>query len=103
MTDNLQLIKYTELRPHSGPRCYGKTPLQTFIDGKKIALEKQIDAYIDFDKMKLDATNEFSLENLLQSVSIAPSKYTANSEMYHGANRVGVESSSYLTDKKIVC
>ncbi len=31
---------YNEDRPHSGRYCYGKTPMQTFLDGKKIALEK---------------------------------------------------------------
>lgn len=34
------LIYYNEERPHSGKYCYGKTPMQTFIDSKKIALEK---------------------------------------------------------------
>ena len=29
---NLWLKKYNEYRPHSGPRCYGKTPMQTFIE-----------------------------------------------------------------------
>lgn len=33
--------EYNEERPHSGKFCYGKTPMQTFIDAKKIALEKQ--------------------------------------------------------------
>ena len=36
------LKEYNELRPHSGTRCYGKTPWQTFKDSKKIALENQI-------------------------------------------------------------
>jgi len=31
---------YNEDRPHSGRYCYGKTPMQTFLDSKKIALEK---------------------------------------------------------------
>ena len=31
---------YNEERPHSGKYCYGKTPIQTFIDSKKIALDK---------------------------------------------------------------
>ena len=26
---------YNENRPHSGRYCYGKTPMQTFLDGKK--------------------------------------------------------------------
>ena len=31
---------YNEERPHSGKYCYGKTPMQTFLDSKKIAFEK---------------------------------------------------------------
>jgi hypothetical protein len=34
------LKKYNEFRPHSGKHCYGKTPMQTFLDSKKIAIEK---------------------------------------------------------------
>lgn len=34
------LKKYNEIRPHSGKYCYGKTPMQTFLDGKKIVQEK---------------------------------------------------------------
>lgn len=75
--------------------------MQTFIDGKKIALEKQIN-HIDDDKIKLDATEEFSQENSSQSVSIAPSVYAAISEKSHGANRAEVVTNSYLTDNLIV-
>jgi len=31
---------YNNDRPHSGKHCYGKTPMQTFQDSKKLALEK---------------------------------------------------------------
>jgi len=37
---NAWLRKYNEYRPHSGRFCYGKTPMQTFLDSKKIAIEK---------------------------------------------------------------
>lgn len=40
---NQWLKHYNELRPHSGKHCYGKTPLQTFIDAKPLAQEKQLD------------------------------------------------------------
>ncbi len=30
---------YNDEQPHSGKYCYGKTPMQTFRDSKKIALE----------------------------------------------------------------
>ncbi len=34
------LSQYNNQRAHSGKYCYGKTPMQTFLDSKKIALEK---------------------------------------------------------------
>ena len=34
------LSYYNEERPHSGKYCFGKTPMQTFKDAKKIAIEK---------------------------------------------------------------
>lgn len=37
------LDTYNNLRPHSGRFCYGKTPMQTFMDSKHIAIEKNID------------------------------------------------------------
>ncbi len=37
---NEWLKKYNEYRPHSGRYCYGKTPMQTFLDSKHIAIEK---------------------------------------------------------------
>jgi len=33
---------YNQERTHSGKHCYGKTPMQTFIDSKHIAKDKQI-------------------------------------------------------------
>lgn len=38
---------YNELRPHSGSRCYGKTPWKTFCDSKNLAKEKTISADIN--------------------------------------------------------
>lgn len=37
------LITYNNERTHSGKYCYGKTPMQTFMDSKHLALEKRID------------------------------------------------------------
>jgi len=34
---------YNKERPHSGKHCFGKTPWQTFLDSKALALEKQLD------------------------------------------------------------
>jgi hypothetical protein len=35
---------YNEDRPHQGRWCYGKTPMQTFIDSIPLAKEKMIAA-----------------------------------------------------------
>jgi hypothetical protein len=34
------LPEYNEVRPHQGRWCYGKTPLQTFLDSVPLAKEK---------------------------------------------------------------
>src|SRR6516162_3609794 len=41
---DLWLREYNEVRPHQGRWCYGKTPLQTFIDGAPLAREKMLDS-----------------------------------------------------------
>ena len=38
--------KYNHYRPHSGKFCYGKTPMQTFLDSKHIAIEKNCDSLL---------------------------------------------------------
>jgi hypothetical protein len=37
---DIWLLCYNNNRPHSGKYCYGKTPMQTFVDAKHIAVEK---------------------------------------------------------------
>jgi transposase InsO family protein len=37
------LCEYNERREHSGKYCYGKTPLQTFLDSRHLAQEKMLD------------------------------------------------------------
>jgi transposase InsO family protein len=37
------MTEYNEERSHSGRYCYGKTPSQTFLDAKHLALEKMLD------------------------------------------------------------
>ena len=36
------LREYNESRPHSGKYCYGKTPMQTFLDSLSLAKEKML-------------------------------------------------------------
>jgi transposase InsO family protein len=38
------IAEYNELRPHQGRWCYGKTPMQTFLDAIPIAKEKLLPA-----------------------------------------------------------
>ena len=37
--------EYNEVRPHSGKYCFGKTPIQTFLDAKHLSDEKQLDRF----------------------------------------------------------
>jgi transposase InsO family protein len=37
------LREYNEQRPHSGKYCFGKTPMQTFLDSRHLSDEKQLD------------------------------------------------------------
>src|SRR5579884_1177528 len=37
------LRAYNEERPHSGKYCFGKTPVQTFLDAKHLSDEKHLD------------------------------------------------------------
>lgn len=62
---NEWIYQYNYLRPHSGRFCYGKTPIQTFKDSKRLAQEKQ---------------HQFELENSVadhfgRSASVAPSDH----------------------------
>lgn len=42
---DLWLGYYNNERPHSGKYCYGKTPMQTFLDSIHLAKEKILEAY----------------------------------------------------------
>ena len=41
---DLWVRDFNEQRPHQGRRCFGKTPMQTFVDAMPIAKEKMIAA-----------------------------------------------------------
>ena len=41
---DLWLEEFNRNRPHQGRWCFGKTPMQTFLDAKPIAEEKMIAA-----------------------------------------------------------
>lgn len=44
---DLWINKYNTQRTHSGKHCYGKTPMQTFLDSKHIAKDKNIPNYVN--------------------------------------------------------
>lgn len=47
--------EYNNKRPHSGKYCFGKTPMQTFLDSLPLAKEKMLGQdYIDGDKKKYE-------------------------------------------------
>lgn len=83
--------KYNERRPHSGRYCYGKTPMQTFLDAKHLAQEKQLD---QLSENKDNAGNQ---------QCIAPSEEPVISESYHGVklSEIG-EKSLDLSDRQPV-
>jgi hypothetical protein len=39
------LREYNLTRTHSGKYCYGKTPMQTFLDSAHLAREKMLDSF----------------------------------------------------------
>lgn len=83
--------KYNERRPHSGKYCYGKTPMQTFLDSKYLAQEKQLDQL---------SKNE---DNDVNKKSIVPSEVLVESEMYQGVKRDEMsEKNSDLSDRQFV-
>lgn len=47
---DLWLKHYNEERPHSGRYCYGKTPMQTFNDAKKLAKQKMLDQLVQAEE-----------------------------------------------------
>jgi len=40
---DLWLEDYNNHRPHSGKYCFGKTPMQTFLDSRQLAWDKILD------------------------------------------------------------
>ena len=55
------LIHYNTQRPHTGKYCYGKTPMQTFLDSIPLAKEKLIDTtgliHVDLNKVSHSQTD----------------------------------------------
>ena len=41
------LAEYNEHRAHSGKYCFGKTPMQTFLESRHLAHERELDRFAD--------------------------------------------------------
>lgn len=52
---------YNETRPHSGKHCYGKTPMQTFLDAKHIAKQKNLD---NMSNINIELSDNLNSQNL---------------------------------------
>jgi transposase InsO family protein len=72
------LREYNEERSHSGKYCFGKTPMQTFLDSKHIAHEKRLD----------DLTLTASSDNAGQRAKPEPERSHAERSGGVGAARV---------------
>lgn len=98
------LKEYNEFRPHSGARCYGKTPKQTFLEGKAIAIDKQLDNKykVEENKPELGARENPSTEGFSRSASIAPSAEIDRAHEVQGAKCMELETSFDLDDRQPV-
>jgi hypothetical protein len=52
---------YNRHRPHSGKRCEGRTPFQTFLETKHLAQEKALDTFYFQDVKEHDVSDTFAV------------------------------------------
>jgi transposase InsO family protein len=50
---DIWLLEYNEQRPHSGKYCFGKTPMQTFLDSIPLAKEKLLNLASQTENQKM--------------------------------------------------
>ena len=95
------LLKYNQLRPHSGTRCDGKTPWQTFQQAKALAKDKQLDTLyeVGHNDKELAKFETSSTEEVSNVGSIAPSDEMLSQENKQGAKLEMLNTNSELTDK----
>ena len=92
--------KYNENRPHSGKYCYGKTPMQTFLQSKCLADEKNLDKLNDIQQtnLQLDKFDEVALASSSNFVSNAPSEEINKGLIAQGASRYEAKKGSDLSN-----
>ena len=98
------LIQYNQFRPHSGTRCFGKTPLQTFEQAKSIAQEAQLEnrCELNHNSNELAKFELASTEDSSNFGSIAPSANVDNKIKHQGAKPNESEKDLDLTDNFFV-
>ena len=98
------LVIYNEHRPHSGTRCCGKTPMQTFVEAKPLALEKQLDNQFEVreNETQLAKRDDIPLETSSRFDSIAPSTDNDKTRYFQGVKRGELKTSSDLDDRQPV-
>lgn len=101
---NVWLTFYNERRPHSGKRCNGKTPIQTFFESKPLAIEKQLDNLYEVreDKAELVNSDEASLEVSSKFPSTASTAENNKHDFLQGANHSDIDKSLDLDDRQSV-
>lgn len=50
---DLWMKEYNEVRTHQGKYCYGRTPMQTFLEEKRLAVEKILDLPLQCDNIEI--------------------------------------------------
>jgi len=108
---NKWLSEYNEFRPHSGKYCYGKTPMQTFNESKKIAMDKHLEKLYNQDEPKLEPVKFDDVEEKNSSeffeateenfVGIAPSEISVQGVDYQGAKPVRSQNGVDLSDNNL--
>jgi len=98
------LVKYNNHRPHSGRYCYGKTPMQTFLDSKHLAEEKQLENLCQLEENKSELGEREGIAQAISTsrASIAPSEDVNQGASFQGANRTEPKIASHLDDRQPV-
>lgn len=98
------LVKYNNHRPHSGRYCYGKTPMQTFLDSKHLAEEKQLENLCQLEENKSELGEREGIAQAISTsrASIAPSEDVNQGASFQGANRTEPKIASHLDDRQSV-
>lgn len=88
---NQWLHTYNFERTHSGKYCYGKTPMQTFIDSKAIAQNKRLD-----ELLETNANFESSDKTETGSAEEQPARDNQTSENNEVVENPATSSSNYF-------